>query len=130
MSYEAESIAIESRFATAFTGCPVKYANVDYTPTKREIFAELHVIVADSMRASIGDTNLHRNVGIISVNIYVPLHTGTAEGKALADTAAAVFRSQSFNGITCRSPKVVEVGEVGEWYVINMSVPYYRDESF
>jgi len=130
MTYKAESIAIESRFAVAFTVCPVKYANVQFNPTPGEAFAEIHVIGADSMRASIGDTNLHRNVGIISVNIYEPLHTGTATGKEKADLAAAIFRSASFGGITCRSPKVVEVGEIKEWYVINMSVPFFRDETF
>lgn len=130
MTYKAESIAIESRFAAAFTACSVKYSNVQFDPTPGEAFAEINIIIADSIRASIGDTNLHRNVGIISVNIYEPLHTGTATGKEKADLAAAVFRSASFSGITCRSPKVVEVGEIGEWYVINMSVPFFRDENF
>jgi len=130
MSYQAETIAIESRFASGFTACLVKYSNVNFEPTAGTAWAELRVIVADSIRASIGDTNLHRNVGIISVNIFEPRGIGTAAGKLKADLAAAVFRSQSFSGITCRSPKVVEVGEVEEWYVINMSVPYFRDQEF
>ena len=129
MTFKAESIAIESRFAAMFTVCPVKYSNVPYKPIG-VAFAELKVIVADSVRASIGDTNLHRNTGIISVNIFEPVNTGTSTGKEKADLAAIVFRSASFSGITCRSPKVVEVGEIDEWYVINMSVPYFRDETF
>jgi len=129
MTYKDETIAVESRFAAAFTACNVKYSNVDFQPVAGTAWAELRVVVADSVHAEIG-TGLHRNAGIISVNIYEPRGTGTAQGKYKADLAAAVFRSQQFNGITCRSPKVVEVGEVNEWYVINMSVPYYRDQVF
>lgn len=109
MSYKDETIAIESRFAAAFTVCAVKYSNVDFTPTAKTAWAELIVVVGDSFHAEVG-TSLHRNVGIISVNIYEPRGTGTADGKYKADLAAAVFRSQQFNGITCQSPKVVQVG--------------------
>lgn len=129
MTYKNETISIESRFSSAFTACSVKYSNVNFRPVPGTAWAELHVIVADSQHAEVG-ASLHRNVGLISVNIYEPRGHGTAEGKYKADKAAAVFRSQQFDGITCYSPKVVEVGEIEEWYVINMSVPYYRDEVF
>lgn len=129
MTYKAENIAIESRMAANFTVCHVKYANVNYDPSPETPWAEINVIVADSINAEIG-TGLHRNVGIISVNIYVPRNTGTADARNKADLAASIFRDAQFNGITCRSPKVVDVGEIEEWYVINMSVPYYRDEVF
>ena len=129
MTAKADSIAIESRFATGFTVCLVKYSNVKFVPANRIAWAEIHVIIADSMNAEIG-AGRHRNIGIISVNIYEPINTGTAAGKEKADIAVAIFRDQQFNGITCRSPKIVQVGEVDEWYVINMSVPFYRDETF
>ena len=129
MTAKAETIAIESRFATNFTVCPVKYSNVKYQPTARQAWADINIVIADSMKAEIGG-GLHRNAGIISVNIYEPVNTGTVFGKEKADLAAAVFRGQQFNGITCRSPKITEVGEIDEWYVINMNVPFFRDEIF
>lgn len=129
MTYKAANIAIETRFAAGFTACSVKYANVDYRPVTGTSWAELHVIVADSINAEVG-TSFHREVGIISVNIYEKRGIGTASAREKADLAAAVFRDAQFSGITCRSPKVVTVGEVEEWYVVNMSVPYYRDEFF
>jgi len=129
MTAKADNIAIESRFATNFTVCSVKYSNVKFEPENRVAWADLKVAIADSMNAEIG-AGRHRLVGIISVNIYEPVNTGTAVGKEKAELAAAVFRDQQFSGITCRSPKIVEVGEVDEWYVINMSVPFYRDETY
>jgi len=129
MTAKAETIAVESRFATNFTVCIVKYANVRFTPTPEIAWADLRVIIADSINAEVGG-GLHRNAGIISVNIYEPINTGTAAGKNKADLAAAVFRDKQFSSITCRSPKITEVGEIDEWYVINMSVPFFRDEIF
>jgi hypothetical protein len=129
MTAKAETIAIEDRFATNFTICSVKYANVKFDPTPGQAWADINIVIADSMRAEVGG-GLHRNIGIISVNIYEPVNTGTAAGKKKADLAAAVYRGQKFSGITCRSPKIVQVGEIDEWYVINMSVPFYRDEIF
>ncbi len=129
MTSKAETIAIESRFATNFTVCSVKYSNVKYDPTPRQAWADIKVIIADSIKAEIGG-GLHRNVGIISVNIYEGVNTGTATGKEKADIAAAVFRDAAFSGITCRSPMITEVGEIDEWYVINMSVPFFRDKIF
>lgn len=130
MSFKNETLYIEQRFASGFTACTVKYSNVDYLPAAGIAWCELHVLASDSIRASIGDTALHRSTGVISINFYEPRNTGTAAGKHKADLAAAVFRDAQFNSITCRSPVITEVGEVNEWYVINMTVPYYRDEQF
>jgi len=129
MTAKAETIAVESRFATNFTVCSVKFSNVNFTPIPREAWVEIRVVIADSIKAEIGG-GLHRNAGIISVNVYEPVNTGTAAGKEKADLAAAVFRGQQFSGITCRSPRITEVGEIDEWYVINMSCPFFRDEIF
>ena len=129
MTAKVDNIAIEDRFATNFTVCDVKYANVKFDPTARTAWAALEVIIVDSMNIEVG-AGRHRSIGIISVNIYEPINTGTAAGKEKAELAAAVFRDQQFSGITCRSPKIVEVGEIDEWYVINMSVPFYRDETY
>jgi len=132
MTAQADQIAIENRFGTLFTAVQVKYANVDtFVPDDDETWCELFITIADSRRASIGDDDkLHRTTGVISVNVYVPKGTGTVNGKAIADTAAAIFRDAQFSGITCRSPAITDIGEVENWYVINMTVPFQRDELF
>jgi len=131
MSFAAAQIAIESRFATNFTACPVNYPNVPYDPVAGTTFCKIEVIQSWSQRADIGTNNpLHRNFGIINVNIYLPIGTGTNTGQTLADMAAAVFRDQSFSGITCRSPLVRNVGEVEGWYLVNMTCPFYHDDVY
>jgi hypothetical protein len=129
MTFAAAQIAIEARFDTNFTACAKKFENVNYEPKPDVNFAELHVVEADNRRVDIGTNNpLHRTYGTISVNIYTAKHIGSNTGRTLADTAAAVFRDASFSGITCRSPLVRNVGEIEDWYVINMSCEFFRDE--
>ena len=129
MSFADSQLAIESRFYNNFTSCPVKYENVDYDPQPGISYAEIYVVETGNNRADIGPNNpLHRTMGAISVNIYTAKYIGTKMGRTLADTAADVFRDISFLGITCRSPLVRNVGESGDWYVINMTCKFYRDE--
>jgi hypothetical protein len=129
MSFAQAQLDIESRFYSNFTACPVKYENVDYDPQPGVSYAEIYVVESDNRRSDIGTNNpLHRTDGIISVNVYTKKYIGSKTGRTLADTAAAVFRDAKFSGITCLSPLVRNVGESGDWFVVNMTCPFYRDE--
>jgi len=129
MSFADAQLAIETRFYTNFTSCDIKYENVDYNPQPKRSYAELYIVEAENYRADIGTNNpLHRTIGIISVNVYTAKYIGSKTGRTLADAAAAVFRDASFSGITCRSPLVRNVGESGDWFVVNMTCEFYRDE--
>ena len=131
MSFADAQLAIETKFYNNFTACAVKYENVDYEPQPNVNYVELFVIEAVNRRADIGTNNpLHRTTGAISVNVYTARYIGTKTGRDIADTAAAIFRDTSFSGITCRSPLIRNVGEVGDWYIINMTCEFYRDETF
>lgn len=130
MSFEAAQIAIESRLAANFTAYPIKWQNVVFDEETESIFVDLQVKEHDSERASLGPNPLHRSLGIISINVYVPENSGTATGRGIADDLAAIFRDASFSGIICRSPVVRNIGSYEGHYVINMSVPFHRDEQF
>ena len=129
MSFVDAQLAIESRLYNNFSTCPVKYENVDYNPQPGVRYAEIYVVDSDNRRADIGTNNpLHRTFGFISVNIYTEKFVGSKPGRTLADEIAAVYRDTSFSGITCKSPLVRNVGEVGDWFVVNMRCEFFRDE--
>ena len=131
MTFAAAQLAIESRFEAQFSSCPIKYQNVDFEEKANETFAELQIKEGDANRASIGVSSvLHRSTGVISVNIYTAKNTGTVTARGYADLAADVFRDQKFSGITCRSPVVRNIGPREGRYVVNMTVSFYRDETF
>ena len=133
MTFKNEQRDIEQRFSTNWgSTTPVKYDNVNFTPTPETSWAEIQVHTGDQIPVSLGGVSatLYRGVGIISINIHTALNIGSQTGKNLADTAAAIFRGQTFSGITCRGADVTRLGETNGWFVYNVSIPYFRDENF
>lgn len=135
MSFFADHTAIESRFETLWVDgsearTPVAYENVDFKPKAEESFVRLTIIDGESRQASLEDSPLHRRIGIIVIQIFTRPGLGTQPAEALADYAAIIFRSVQFSGITCRSPEYRKIGEVEDWYQINVEVPFYVDEQF
>lgn len=129
--FAQEQIDIETRFAASFTDIPVKYPNSDFKATSDQPFCELIIRNTTSLRASVGeDTPLHRAYGVIIANIHVTKGDGAIVARGYADTAAAIFRDVKFSGITCRSPNILDVGDVEGWYVVSMNVAFFRDKIF
>lgn len=133
MTFKNEHKDIESRFQTQWgSTTPVAYDNIEFTPVSGTAYVRLHISTGDQIPVSLGGIGAtqYRGVGTISVNIYIPLNIGGQTGKDLADTAAAIFRGQTFSGITCRGAEVTDLGERNGWYVYNVSIPFFRDEIF
>ncbi len=135
MGYSTERQDIESRFATAWASTtPIAYQNVAFTPPATGSWVRLAILNGDAQQASLGSgqaDTLYRQAGVISVSVFTNLNQGTNAARALADQAAAVFRGVDFgSGIKCRAPRIADVGVDGKFYQMDVSVPYYRDESF
>ena len=130
MSWAAELTAIEARFAAAWGATTrVAYGNVPFTPQTDESWVRLSVQSGDAERITIGQA-LHRHLGIIFIQIFTPVGRGEKPGRALADTASAVFRDAYFSTILCKSARMTVVGAVGSHHQINISIPFERDEIF
>ena len=119
--------AIEARFKTNWTATVISWDNVPYTPTPRTAFVRLIINDVDVYQASMGTTPCHRFIGIIHITIMVPVGTGTHVARGYADTAAAIFRNANFDGIQCRSPRVIRVGDVGEYYQMSILTNFWKD---
>jgi len=132
MSFEAETLAIETRFEAQWgTTTPYRHDNVDYTPVSEITFVELEIHNGQGRRINIGDADkLYRYPGIISINIHGAKSKGTRALKALADTAAAIFQGVQFSGIICYTSGITRIGEIDGRFVYNVSTPFTRDESF
>jgi hypothetical protein len=131
MSYTAQNTAIRSRFHTNWgSSPPVKYDNADFTPPANAAFVELQIVPGPETPVSLGTTVLYRNLGLISINVYVPVNIGTAVLNGYCDTIATIFRGQNFSSITCRGANINRIGEIDGRFVANVSIEYFRDEAF
>lgn len=142
MSFELEAELIESEFNTAWgSTTPVQWDNVDYNPTAGTSYVTFTVVNGNTNIAGIGgSSNMHRIRGLISINVYTALNTGSRSGRVLADQAAAIFREAQISNsdsssaeemtIFCGAGNITRLGKVEDWFVYNVTVPFYRNEIF
>lgn len=125
--FEAERASIEAKFATGWANrTPVAFDNNRFVPPASGAWVRLTIIPGDSFNASLGINHV-RNVGIISLQIFVPEDSGTRQARQLADQAAVILENQRFNGISTRAASLVRAGESGSYLQFNLNAPYYRD---
>lgn len=131
MSYSAELIAIESRFNSQWADrTPVAYGNLPYAPIVGTAYVRLIVLTGRALQASMGAAPLYRHPGVIDVSVFIPEGSATKPALDLADAVVAIFRGAQFSGILCRPADVRNLGVVGGWFQVNVSIPYHRDEIF
>ena len=119
--------AIESRLNANWSTTDISWDNVSYTPDANTAFIRLLINETDSYQASMANTPCHRTIGLIHILVMVPIGTGTNTARGYCDTLAGIFRNASFDDITCKSPKIVRVGDIGEHYQYSILIPFWKD---
>lgn len=111
----------------------VAWPNRSYDPTDETPFIKVFILPGAAMTMEIGASNvLEREVGIISIEVNVPVNSGEAEMDSMLDELAGIFRRVAEQGasqerIQFRSPSFVELGIDGSWYQRSCDIPYQRD---
>ncbi len=132
MSFADERLAIERRFAANYVGTVVKYENVPFVQPSTA-WVSLHLLSGEGRQVSVGAArSLHRYVGVVQVDIYIPEDGGTAQSRTIADTVEAIFRGQQISAgssgtIIFRTPFYVPHGIEAGWYRATVSTTYQRD---
>ena len=89
MIYQAITDALINRLKTV-TGLPsLQLENTVATP--KGAFTRATQIYARPTQATIGRNGRDRHEGLLQVDIFVPVNTGTAAANALADSVVAAF---------------------------------------
>jgi hypothetical protein len=133
VSYASERAAIEGRWQTAALVATTAYEGVPFnvpTPPGSASWARLTIRDGEAFQATLGspNSNVHRHPGVIIVQLFTPSGVGTNDARALADTAATLFRNAVFDGVHCLAASVAVIGVDGPWLQTNVSIPFYRDE--
>lgn len=118
---------IEKRLADNWGTTPIAYDGVPFDPPADAAWIRLQILDGDAFRVNIGQPGVHRQTGVIMIQIYTPTETGSNTARQYADTLSALFRDITFNGITCRTPNPFNIGDTGGWYQFNVAIPYYYD---
>jgi hypothetical protein len=106
--YSAKAIIsrFDTQWAAAHPAFPVVHDNEHYEPVEGSDFVYLSVQFTGANAISLGGpyTSLIRHAGILEINFYTALAKGTGLGLQYADEAAALFRLQRFDGVSCGEP--------------------------
>lgn len=128
MGFFDQQSTIEQAFLTAWTYTPVAKDNVSFEPQTLSEYVRLTDLNAYGRRASLGNNPLYRYGGMVVVQIFTKLNTGSARAKVLADLVTPIFRDRRIGDVQFFVPAVTRVGPRDGWYQVNVDCPYYRDE--
>ena len=113
---------------------PTKYPNQKWTPPDVEAWADYAMEETSAEQADIGTSNqLVRHTGFVNVNLYFR-QGGTAKSPhKYVDDIAVLFRmltvtTPGSSDIVFSVPRRSTVGDYQQWYVINLTMPFYSDE--
>ena len=133
MSYNDQRNAIQNRFKTQFEaahpGIPIIYDNIK-ADKPIDGYVQINILNGDSALKGLGSTKLYRYAGVVSVDIYQPTKKGIKEADRQADTIDGLFRGQQFSGLLFRAAQRMDLGNVDNYWRVNISIPFQREELF
>ena len=131
MTYTAQRNAIQTRFKTQFEAVypaiPIVFDNLK-NDKPVDSFVAVNILNGDSALRGLGATRLFRYAGVVSIDIFVPLKTGIKVAYQYADTVDGTFRGQQFSGLLFRASSRHDLGMDDNYWRVNISIPFQRDE--
>jgi hypothetical protein len=100
MSYNTIRAAIEGRIAAEMAKAPsypVSYQNAPFTPPNGTPWLQVFLRLGDNSYATLKTIN--RQTGVLVVNVYTPVGTGTGANFTIAERIRALFDRQTISGI-------------------------------
>lgn len=116
---------IENRFNAEWTATPVAYANVPFNPPANSEWVRLTILNGDSGYRAM--ECLKRYTGVISVQIFAPINTGSKISLEYADIIASIFSETKFDDIVTDVASIITVDVDKAWLQTNVDISYYRD---
>ena len=116
-----------------FTGMPKEYVQLanaplhegkPFEPPENEIWAKVTVNNGGSFIAEIGEQPSTRTTGIIFIQLFAPLNTGTDALSQLADKWASHMQFHKADALELREASILDAGDDGRFYQYSVNVPY------
>ena len=109
---------------------PIAWPNVNFTPPSGP-WVRFNVLDGEGSWRSIGSpgSNIAGYVGVVVIQIFVPLLSGESTARDYADAAAAIFQGQTIGGIrfSPATAQILNTSLADGWHQINVSIPFRRD---
>jgi len=133
ITYQAIEDAIRSRFNTQITKAQfitTIFDNQDKEPPTQGKWIRFTITPGETEQVEFGTKKRFRHFGIATAQIFDEIGKGTKVISVLinAINTSGIFRSVSVGGVVYRTPSVLRIGRVANWYQVNVNIPYYSDD--
>lgn len=130
MTYEEARKKIQEHFITYanISSTKVAYDNVEFDAPDNENWLRFSILNVGSSYKSIGLNKISRRRGLVFMQIFSKKGSTTLESEQLLDKIVAPFETKLLQNITFESPEVLENKINDNWYIINVSIPFFYDK--
>ncbi len=129
-NYQSQRAALEdyfkSNWETQYPDIPISWVNVELS-SKSE-FVRHAILNGDSNLIGLGNVNLHRYIGVISIGLFLELNKATTKADEISDFIDDLYRGKSISDITCRSVIRQDIGTDDTHYRVNLTIPFFRNK--
>lgn len=119
--------AVISRMAaqTAIASDAVDYPNGPvFDPSNRDIWARLTNIAGQAGATEIGDGPVVHRTGLLIIQLFVPVGSGTLLISRTADQLTELFEFKDDGKLSYFAVSSVPAGETDGWLQLNLQIPY------
>ncbi len=125
-TYAQERASIEAAFNAAWTATTVKYENKNFAPPRNTSYVALFILRGKSENAAVGGDFIRHPSNLVTVQIFVPVGTGTETAMGLGEAVRAIFENKAWDDLRFRTTYLQTVGDRDGWYQVNAITPYER----
>ena len=110
---------------TAIASDAVDYPNGPvFDPSSRSIWARLTNISGQAGAIEIGAGPVVHRTGVLIIQLFVPVGSGTLLITKTADKLTELFEFQDDGRLSYFAVSTVPAGETDGWYQLNLQIPY------
>ena len=125
MSFADERIEIQNRMELFWMQTPISWENIAFNEPNNKPWVRLTIFNGTTEYRALQYKKRYN--GIINVQIFCPIKSGTDLARQYADSICSIFDSVVFESVSCDVASVTIVGADAKWYQINVDTPYWRD---
>ena len=126
IDYTTTRVVMEKYIDDNFNTCPIKFENVPLKTEGLPSWAALFDRPSVSEPVEFGEDVPYMSGGVLIIQIFTPLDSGTAVSRALAQELADLMGQKEIEGLVFQEPELHPVAPPKDatWYQCNLVIPY------
>lgn len=129
MSYNDERYTIENYLLSNWssTDPQIEFPN-NLQESHPDLWVRVTIQSGNMNQASLGEDAMYRVKGVLFFQIFCKPNTGEGDSLVVVDKLTELFKSKRIGDILFYPPALQRVGVESNWYQINLTFKYQREE--